>query len=830
MDAIFLRELDTTTLKARLKLHAPSYRLVSLAAYGHPDSPKFAAIWHKSTGHPKQALLLDCSSDELPEVLETAALRAGMMPTIVTSNYGSFQAEEITAVRWHFVLEASNVPFSALNFVQSVPYDSFLNAVWSGPTDTLPDYDVMSFDAIGLSFRKNVLFTALLYPKEKPSVARGMIATWLPKGASAGSFELDEITKGMRTGWCRPDIVVPAPFASQERLVVSAWRDDVFTAWPVSMADPNYKGGAAVVGPFKMSQWATATAGISDSWIPWRVSVSGYGYHDPVCCIVYARALQPLGRSFVVVDARAANPPDRIGTVSLPAVKVGSFGSGAAHWGASPYERWEMRALAQRPAARVRRVAAALPTSDGTLPSERSLSLTLSSASPASDGQRVRGSLLALVGDGAAIPVGSGGGGGFPGPQGSGNLPQPGPVGFNRYEALDAWVRERLETRGARSAQLAVARGGRLVINRGYTNGELGYPVNQPRKHLMAPASVCKALTGMAAINRLMPENGDPAVLDTPVDEVLGLDTIANEDLKDSMHLTTLKQLLAMSAGWPAGFDINMVAAGGNGQLPLVAGDLLSFLRTAQGTFLTDPTGTYGNVYSSPSVVALSERLSVLFDQAQPVESAFVPRVLDWWALPPNKAVLRLDTPAQCQDFNMFPNHSSWAGGAWVEQPVGDPEFRAGVFAGYYAYDAAAGMFWMSAATLVRLLSGMDASARPAVPELLTTAQVQTLLDFPFGGASALFPVWDAADGSRALWMNGGGPGASALTGIYFPDSSATPNPQKPTTCIAYMENWNDPDTSAPAWNEAMLDAIKAMVEDIETQFGWQGDDLFPLG
>jgi len=27
-----------------------------------------------------------------------------------------------------------------------------------------------------------------------------------------------------------------------------------------------------------------------------------------------------------------------------------------------------------------------------------------------------------------------------------------------------------------------------------------------------------------------------------------------------------------------------------------------------------------------------------------------------------------------------------------------------------------------------------------------------------------------------------------------------------------------------------MLEAIKTMVEDIEGQFGWEGDDLFPLG
>jgi hypothetical protein len=207
----------------------------------------------------------------------------------------------------------------------------------------------------------------------------------------------------------------------------------------------------------------------------------------------------------------------------------------------------------------------------------------------------------------------------------------------------------------------------------------------------------------MAAIDRLMPLDGNPAALDLPVDEVLGLgEEMASDLLRQRMHATTLKELLAMRAGWPAGFDLDHIVEAGNGKRPPVPGDMLAYVRNRQTSFLTPKPKPLPNVYSSPSVVALSERLSQLFSP-QDLDNAFVAGFTRFCQTPPGKVELRRETPQECEDRDMFPNHSSWAGGGWIEPLVGDPVFRAGVFAGYYLFDAGVGAFWMSAATLVRI-------------------------------------------------------------------------------------------------------------------------------
>ena len=66
---------------------------------------------------------------------------------------------------------------------------------------------------------------------------------------------------------------------------------------------------------------------------------------------------------------------------------------------------------------------------------------------------------------------------------------------------------------------------------------------------------------------------------------------------------------------------------------------------------------------------------------------------------------------------------------------------------------------------------------------------------------------------------------AGAVAGIGFPNKDATPAAGDKTTVIAYMENWNDPDLVSAAWNEIDLNEMKGIVEGIEAEFGWDGDD-----
>jgi hypothetical protein len=425
------------------------------------------------------------------------------------------------------------------------------------------------------------------------------------------------------------------------------------------------------------------------------------------------------------------------------------------------------------------------------------------------------------------IPTSGGGGGG-----GGGSLLIPNSVldaggallTAKRYLKLDAWVHERLETYGARSAQLVIVVGGRLVVCRGYVLAELGYPTNRPLHHLMPLASVCKPLTGMAAVRELFP-TGNLLDIHQRLDQALGVENMINQTLRQRMHQTTLAQLLKHEAGWPGGFDNGEVAALGHaGPPPLVPGDTLGFVMKTMQTFL-EAEATYPYAYSSPAVVALSERLSQLFaggtGEVNPLQvGQFVTQIRDnFWNLPETEAPIAFHTPDERETFKMFPNHSSWIGpGNYEGYPM--------QFDGFYEYDAGVGRFWMKAATLARILSGMDASAIN-VPQLLHPAAVQRLID---GTTPALFASEKIIAGDsvqtltvhRLLHHNGAGPGVAAIGGIYLP---YLPWSTAPSMCIVYLENWDNP--LQPGWGRPMLDELRAIALEIESDHGWESDDLF---
>ncbi|MEZ5967063.1 MAG: serine hydrolase [Planctomycetota bacterium] len=63
--------------------------------------------------------------------------------------------------------------------------------------------------------------------------------------------------------------------------------------------------------------------------------------------------------------------------------------------------------------------------------------------------------------------------------------------------AFDTWVQNLMQSTNTRAAQLAVVKGGRLMLGRGYTWAEPGYPTTQPTS-LFRIASMSKPLTSIA--------------------------------------------------------------------------------------------------------------------------------------------------------------------------------------------------------------------------------------------------------------------------------------------------------------------------------------------
>jgi len=840
---LFLPQMDWGTFQTAWNdttLNKP-WRCVSLAAFGHPEAPWFAAIWHYEEGRPYQEPLLNVSQDEVEDAIVQKHAETGMLPVLVTASYGDAgpaqwnEVQHVTDIRYHFIFEETQLPLSSLRFLRRGTVDELLGMAWAGPSANLVDYDLASFDAIGNANDANaseLRFTGLLYPKTLTSVATGVnYSTITSSPFTLQEWEKIPLHQSLRRAWARPDQVVPSPYGpGADRLVLSSWRDDVYRPWPANMADPTYDGGAVVIGPRPFSTLSSSLSQFAiesgQDWVPRHIAVSGYGAieeNDPMFCMVLTARTHPLPRKFVVVDARDPSPPLQVEGKLHAAAKKRFFNMLPRQSARSRFEAWEEAGMGRRVG--WRDAAGRIASLDHRLRGPSDAEIAMPSA-PGPLIERARPSDL-LGGFKTIIPTSGGGGG-----NGGGSLLMPTSVldagaallTAKRYLELDAWVHERLETYGARSAQLVIAVGGRLVVCRGYVLAELGYPTNRPLHHLMPIASVCKPLTGMAAVREFFP-SGDLLGIHQRLDQALGVQSMSNQTLRQRMRHTTLASLLKHEAGWPGGFDnLELAALGHAGGLPLVPGDTLGFVMKTAQTFLEAET-SYPYLYSSPAVVALSERLSQLLaggtGDVNPLQiGQFVTRIRDnFWGLPETEVPTARHTPAEREVFKMFPNHSSWIG-------PGNYEGFPMQFDGFYEYDAGVGGFWMKAATLARILSGMDASAIN-VPQLLHPAAVQRLID---GTTPALFASEKVIEFTslqdltvhRLLHHNGGGPGVSAIGGIYLPN---LPYSTPPSMCIVYLENWDNP--LEPGWGRAMLDELRAIARKIESDHGWESDDLF---
>lgn len=125
---------------------------------------------------------------------------------------------------------------------------------------------------------------------------------------------------------------------------------------------------------------------------------------------------------------------------------------------------------------------------------------------------------------------------------------------------IDQSVRDRMIRRGVRAASLAVGRNGKLVLARGYTMGEFNYPICRP-SHRLRWGSVHKLVTAMMAVA----ESAAPGAenwLNTSIVDAHGLrgsePTIRarlGNDAWERFEATTVANLLTFSSGWVPDFS-----------------------------------------------------------------------------------------------------------------------------------------------------------------------------------------------------------------------------------------------------------------------------------
>ncbi len=823
--AIFLVGLDETTFTQRFLQYTTfgPWRLVSLSAYGDPEDTRYAAIWHHHPAHPPQDFRLRMKFSELGNVI-AERYAAGMLPTVVTATSGPPVSYEVlgTAVHWGMVFEqnVAALPLSALMFESTLTYEELYSRQRQEPgvmtqtpfgpsVDTSPDRDVVCFDGFGLE-NGETRYSALLYPKANPVVGTGLNRVAVPEGAALDAWEADVRTKTLRRGWSRPEQAVPSPSASLgTRAVVTQWRDDVFAAYPKDMGDGTFTGGAVVVGPMPLDQMQAAHDQVwAEGWIPHRVGITGVGA-EARACVVYTRALQVLPRKFVVVDARDADPPTQVGAsqlVELP--RQPFFDAFAYRLSCRGNDAAELRGMIDLEVL-------------GTPPSVEASNDTSGRASSRVASQRASRRRPGSFGAGDVQPYSSQGAPGWTPYQ------EPLVLGFQRYAKLDAWVRARLELWGARAAQLAIARGGRLVVNRAYTLAEAGYPVTLPT-HLMCVGSIAKALTGMAAAHHFFPF-GEISGQETPLDVALGIQSTANASLLQKLAATPLSWLLRHASGWPGDFSDAAVALAARGAPPPpIPGDALAFVRSTPDDFYApmNSFGGYPEVYSGATLRALSEALGRRFGPANAVsdEAKYVEEMQKWWDLPAPQARVRATTPELAILDGFTPVHSRVIEVAEVPRLIGGTSLEPISYSGSVDFAAAAGGWSMSAATLVRILSGMDPSSN--VPGLLGVACVQRMLDDAATGKwSSLFSSHEPpGSGKVGLFHNGKSHGVWSVAGLYFQAGSTPPAPGQPTTCIAYLENM---ETAGESPQKKHAADLIGLAEEIEAELGWEAGDLF---
>ncbi|MBK8096223.1 MAG: serine hydrolase [Planctomycetes bacterium] len=118
--------------------------------------------------------------------------------------------------------------------------------------------------------------------------------------------------------------------------------------------------------------------------------------------------------------------------------------------------------------------------------------------------------------------------------------------------AFDTWVQNLMQSTNVRAASLSVVRNGRLMLTRGYTWAEPGYPVTQPGS-LFRIASMAKPLTSIA-LHKAIAAN--PVAINPSRTVMSYLPAIVPLDAR--INNVTLLNLLTHAGGWnidALGFD-----------------------------------------------------------------------------------------------------------------------------------------------------------------------------------------------------------------------------------------------------------------------------------
>ncbi len=702
--------------------------LASVAMYGEPSSPRFAAIWLPVPTEVRQRELRLYDPNQLPLDLKAELSGTKRMPTQLGLTGGTHEAGfRAFALIERFLTKQS----WSLRFSNKLDMGALFDESGSYRVAHVSGLDHCAYhpDAAFSKPPQRIYALNLVTP-----------SAHTPAPSVFNILELQTTTAGLPgtpehratlNGWCRAHQAIPdRGLTAGKRRVLVHYRDETFEPWPLDfrgdMAE-KFRGGTHVHGPVSLAGlgWFLDTApGLHPGLEMWPIAVGANGSDTFASfCVTLARKgkHRPLPRKFFVVADGNAPTPERTGVEKI-AVDLGTENH-SSQWG---------------------KVAGAVLGSDTT---------------PFGVGPGLLDK-VAGVDPGAAQPA-----------RRTDGIYNATTLSRKILNEIDDSIREQMRKKGIRCATIGVAKNGQLVLVRTYTLAEARYPVAN-NFHKFRWGSVSKMVCGMAAC---VPFNGDDpdAFLTSKVFAALEVDEASfaafGEAALARWRAVEVGDLFRMESGFKSdhGFDTDdecyqehiafydeTFAA--TRALPLVPGDFRHFAQRVGPALVFRPPKTCyaytnGNYYAASEL--LSRRMS---PDARP--DLYVRQMNDWWGFKKGVvSVIGEDRDLCLEDGQVpCPHTPGWGYGSLV----GEAELRAALasatweaahggsvnamndllaaliprpraYAGGkdHEYMAGSGSLVMSAAALLRILAGMHPGAPPPVRSVFTTLADFTRLE-----------------------------------------------------------------------------------------------------
>jgi CubicO group peptidase (beta-lactamase class C family) len=341
----FLVGLTLEELQHRDRYEFAADALVSIAAYGRPTAPCYAAIWHPSTragGEPGRTILGFPGAEPMEAypfrpggTLDLSSFGTNLIPLLVTAT-GDVRSHGELGVHTTWVFE--EYPVGGRGKLAPPPRRGIVAASLESLLERLGPFEL----GVGYGEREGCSSLEVVwYTSIKPNGKRGDPITRFLAIASRGDktpYDLFEapadpqrriednqfgvmeapIMKKARGSYMRLHAAVPAPKNKNgARATVMHMKRDTYEAWPAKLEE-DFACGAITDGPLRSSELALCRdVRKLQNFVPLEVRANGVG-GDIRFCVTWAKKPKPKTRYFRLWSGAEDAPPQIKVTLQQP--------------------------------------------------------------------------------------------------------------------------------------------------------------------------------------------------------------------------------------------------------------------------------------------------------------------------------------------------------------------------------------------------------------------------------------------------------------------------------------------------------------------------------